>query len=85
MQENVTVKCKISGYKNDEITSKNTTTIHYPALSLPLSYKKINVNILNRADRTIQIHENARLWDQFASWKRSEPYAKIAKSVKLMR
>ena len=40
---------------------------------------------LNRADRTIQIHENKRIWNRFASWKRTEPCAKIAKSVKLMR
>ena len=40
-------------------------------------------NALNRADRTIQIHENERIWNQFASWKRSEPYAKIAKSVEI--
>ena len=40
-------------------------------------------NALNRADRTIQIHENERIWNQFASWKRSEPCAKIAKSVEI--
>ena len=38
---------------------------------------------LNRAARTIQIHENERMWNQFASWKRSEPCAKIAKSVEI--
>ena len=38
---------------------------------------------LNRAARTIQIHENKRIWNQFASWKRSEPCAKIAKSVEI--
>ena len=148
--------CIISGYKNVVIASKNTTRKHHPALSLPLSYKTINMkileilsskligsmwnsmknerhlkpiaswkrsnvhaktcknteipenrrkpsmntsqkatknrarpgctlqnNALNRADRTIQIHENERLWNQFTSWKRSEPCAKIAKSVEI--
>ena len=38
---------------------------------------------LNKANITIQIHENERIWNQFASWKRSEPCAKIAKSVEI--
>ena len=40
-------------------------------------------NAQNRADRTIQIHENERIWNRFASWKRSELCAKIAKSVEI--
>ena len=40
-------------------------------------------NAPNRADRTIQIHENERLWSHFASWKRWEPCAKITKSVEI--
>ena len=30
-----------------------------------------------------QIHENERIWNRFASWKRSEPCAKTAKSVEI--
>ena len=32
---------------------------------------------------SIKLYENERIWNQFASWKRSEPCAKIAKSVEI--
>ena len=57
-------------------SQKSTKNLARPACTL-------QNNALNRADRTIQIHENERIWNKFASWKRSEPCSKIAKSVEV--
>ena len=63
---------------------KTTTNSNVKYKSDPRSdVTLVNCTDLNRSDKTIQMHENERIWTQFASRKRSEPCAKIAKSVEI--